>query len=115
MPWDEIRAEISTACHEQFGIPALYYRYSSLPGPVIPASVDVRLHSRHIRTGDLERDGYAEVTEEVERIVFLREQLDAPIARSTVDVNGRYFRLDVQDSRSDETISVWDVTEVSSL
>lgn len=114
MSWADIRNEITAACHEQFAVPATYYEYTSggISAWTLHPDVMVRFHSRHVRDGDLDREGYAEALEDVNRVVFYLADLTfVPKQSDRIDIGGRVFRLDVEDTRSDDTIAVWHVRE----
>lgn len=69
MPFDfsKLKAQVRQTVHKTFGVPALYAD-SATPSPV---DVRVRWHSRIEQVGDLENQGYANVIQGVDRIVFL--------------------------------------------
>ena len=115
MPWADIRQEITAACHEEFGLPATYLENTGvgLRPWVEHENITVRLHSRQIREGDLDRDGFAEFLESLDRIVFTDiENLPfEPKRGDRVAVGSKFYRLETEDSRSDGYISVWDLKE----
>lgn len=69
MPFDfsKAKAQVRQTVHKTFGVPALYSD-SSTPSPV---DVRVRWYSRIEQAGDLESQGYANVIQGIDRIVFL--------------------------------------------
>jgi hypothetical protein len=66
MSWREIRAQARDLVHETFCHPAVY----TAPDGVTTTNVRVRLHSRLQIFGDLDREGYARVLEEVNHVIF---------------------------------------------
>lgn len=66
-----IKARARRAVHAAFSLSATY-QDASLSAPV---PIPVRWHNRLVLLGDYQSDGYANVIEGIERIIFNREQL----------------------------------------
>lgn len=66
MGWNEIRANSRDLVHDMFRRPAVY----TAPDGVTTTNVWVRLHSKMQIFGDLDREGYARMIEEVNHIIF---------------------------------------------
>lgn len=66
MGWEEIRNRSRDLVHATFALSAVY------TDPVTLAQTDckVRLHNKLERFGDLDREGYAKVLEEINQAVF---------------------------------------------
>lgn len=82
-------------------------------GPGVRLSV--RLHSRIVRTGDLDREGFSQTYEDVERIVFLA--LDAKqhnIERQGVvtTAEGQRYRLEIMEPPRDAYTVEWQVVRL---
>lgn len=105
MGWAETRQEARLAVHSEFGVPASYL--SPVPSAE-PVPCTVRFHTRIIRQGDLDREGYAQVVEDINRVIFLRSEVD-PIRRGTVTIDGREFVLEVAEPSEDGLLAVWNV------
>jgi len=102
--WADIRRRARRAVHATFAQAATYTPYGGAPVPVA-----VRLHTRVQRQGDLDPGGYAEVFEDVNRIVFLRSDV-MPAAKGLVRfADGRaYWIVNVLPS-DDGTLAVCEV------
>ncbi len=105
MAWDDIRQEARLAVHREFGVPAVYQSPVSGAEPV-PCTV--RFHTRIARFGDLDREGFAQVVEDINRVIFMRSEVD-PLRRGTVTINGRTFVLEVREPSDDGFLAVWNV------
>lgn len=108
--WDAIKAVSRKVVHQTFRVDALY----TPPGASAALPIKVRHHTREMRFGDLDREGYAEVAEDINRLVFYREEID-PVQHAIVQIksSGNKYRLDLRVRQDDETLAVWDVLSVS--
>lgn len=88
--WATFRAEARAAVHEAFGLPATYLAPGSVGSPL---SLTVRWHASAIRHGDLQSDGYAEVRDPVDRLVFDTLDRDQRVAHR-FDFGGVEYRVD---------------------
>lgn len=98
--WLRQKQEAKLAVHRQFAISATY----TPPGVgASPVSVQVRHHTRIAQFGDLDREGFAQVVEDVNQIVFQLCQV-SPEKRGVVEFeDGRRYRIDtVQPSLDGE-------------
>jgi hypothetical protein len=91
--WNEVRKRARAVVHDAFSLPALF---SSKDGSVIDAPVNVRLHNKLERFGDLDREGYARVIENVNQIVFDSEEVapqEGTLTFSFVDEPALVYRV----------------------
>lgn len=94
--------------HEAFALPATYY---GLDGE--PVTITARVHNKGKRFGDLDRDGFAQVVQNVESLIFLLSEV-SPERNAVVEFDdGQRFILDFQHPRDDDTIVTWDVIRKS--
>lgn len=113
MDWGELRAVTRGIVHGVFAVPATYIPAT---GPSLP--ITVRMHTRSVRLGDLDREGYAEVIEDISRVVLFQAELDAQSIvtsrgrRVKITRTGWEFMLDNRIRQDDETLQVWDVVAV---
>lgn len=105
MTWDDIRNEARLAVHREFGLPAVY-RSPTIGAEPVPCTA--RFHTRIARFGDLDREGYAQVVEDVNRVIFERAEVD-PVRRGTVTLMGREFVLETCEPSDDGRWAVWNV------
>jgi hypothetical protein len=70
--WANVRKKAREVVHGTFSLPAFF---SSKDGTVVDAAINVRLHNKLERFGDLDREGYARVIEHVNQIVFDSEEV----------------------------------------
>lgn len=93
MGWAETRGLARAAVHEAFGLSATYLPPGG--GPTI-TGLTVRWHSRTVRHGDLDREGYAQVQEDVNRIMVNTAEVPDPErgAIITLTDDGRQYRID---------------------
>lgn len=72
--WAEIKTAARQAVHETFKRAAVFTPVST----GIPVDVFARLHPNVKKFGDLDREGYAEVYEDVTRVVFDAAEVPSP-------------------------------------
>lgn len=70
MNWAEIRQSAGIAVHRSFAVPAQHYVSADGSGIGSVVGEGVRLISSEGWTGDLDREGYARVLDDTERLVF---------------------------------------------
>jgi hypothetical protein len=102
--WDDIRQDARLAVHSEFGRAADYLA----PGETVPVACTVRFHTRVVRQGDLDREGYAEVYEDVNRIVFLRSEV-TPVRRAVVTLDAKEYTIDTVEPSDDGLLAVCNV------
>lgn len=124
--WSSIKASTRRAVHDTFKVRALY-QDRTMPQPV---SVSIRWHNKIGIIGQETNQGYAEVIEGVDRIIFNREELAktlystgtglpvTPIKGGTVTLLDDYYNRAVLCLDSREPIvgpvdEVWNVVRVS--
>lgn len=69
----ELKRDSRRAVHDLFKVDATY----TGPGGATPVPLHVRLHNKIVTTGDLQGNGYVEVLEGVDRIIFNIEELQS--------------------------------------
>ncbi len=93
MGWAETRALARSAVHQAFGLAASY-----LPpgGGALITGLTVRWHSRTVRHGDLDREGYAQVQEDVNRIMIDTAEVPCPERGGLITLtdDGRCYRVE---------------------
>lgn len=103
MAWIDIVQQARAVVHETFKRDALYYPSSDVSGSGVPVSV--RLHDSQVMTGDLDREGYSQVYEDVERLVFLTSEVTANNVQRMGYVriidNNQLYRLDLREPSRD--------------
>ena len=81
--------EKEVAIHRHFAVPALYTAPDASP-----VRVHVRHHTRVVQYGDLDREGYAQVVQDVNQIIFLTCEAD-PVKRGVVEFDdGSQYIID---------------------
>lgn len=105
MGWYETRQEARLAVHREFGVPASYQ--SPVSGS-LPVPCTVRFHTRTVNFGDLDREGYARVAEDINRVIFLRSEVE-PVRRGVVTIFAREFTLELAEPSDDGLTAVWNV------
>jgi len=94
MGWADIRSTARSVVHETFGLAATYLP----PGvdPVLVEGLAVRWHTRTVRHGDLDREGYAQVQEDVNRLMIDTAQVADPQRGGIITLtdDGRQYRID---------------------
>lgn len=80
MSWHTDRAAMREDVHGKFSRAARYFA----PGSASYVVCSVRRHDNQARFGDLDRDGYAQVVEEVQRCVFDVTEVPSPEEKGRV-------------------------------
>lgn len=106
MTWADIKAQARQTVHETFSVDA-WYTPRGLPE--MPDPVAVRLHSGDKKIGDLSREGYAEVIEHLESVVFDKLQVTTSYKGSVRFADGRQFILDFKHPDDGSQFVKWDV------
>lgn len=78
------------ALHAEFGLSAVY----TPPGGEAVPDITVRYHTRLVKQGDLDNQGFAEIVENVTKIVFLQSEVPEPAIGGTVVVLGYTFIIE---------------------
>lgn len=106
MSWQEVRTAARDLVHEVFAANANYFA----PGSAVPVPCNVRRHTRTVLQGDLDREGYAQQFEDVDRIVIDTQEVASPARRGRVVMaNGDEFWLEVLERVDDGRYQVWNV------
>lgn len=89
MGWAEIRRAARRVVHSQFVLPAVYSSPDGLS--VVPCMA--RKHNEKKVFGDLDREGFAQVIEDVNQVIFDSLEVE-PQRNGTVDFgNGEVFEI----------------------
>lgn len=110
----QIKHDARRAVHDALAVEAVY----TDPDGVNATTLSVRWHNRINRHGDMDAQGYAEIIENIDRIIFDLEELAAKgvtLAREgTVTLSallgGATFSLDAQEPDSGPIERIWLVT-----
>lgn len=105
MGWQEIRAAARDVVHATFGFPAMYFA----PGSGVGQLVTVRHHTGTWTGGDLDREGYAEQIEDVNRIVIDTEEVTPQHKGRLVLANDDVLYLEVAERQDAGRYQVWNV------
>jgi len=111
MNWLDIKKRARENVHGAFSLPALFRRKSG--GAEISGTA--RLHYKVRKFGDLDREGYGTVVENIDSVVIdNRVFTDAKEGdRVFFPALNRAFKLDVRGESEDDIFVKWEVTEVS--
>ena len=89
MGWAEIRRAARRVVHSTFVLPAVY----SSPDGLIVKPCMARKHNEKKAFGDLDREGFAQVIEDVNQVIFDAFEVE-PQRNGTVDFgNGEVFEI----------------------
>lgn len=105
MGWRDIKASARNVVHSTFADAALYFAPGSLSG----TDVTVRHHTRTEVFGDLDREGYAQQIEDINRIVIDTEEVTAVPKGRVVLPSGDELFLEVMERMDDSRYQVWNV------
>lgn len=124
--WSAIKASTRRAVHDTFKVRALYHD----PRMSEPMPVSVRWHNKIGVIGQETNQGYAEVIEGIDRVIFNREELEKsaiitpdrnpimPMKGGTIQLvdplfNNSVLRLDSREPIVGPVDEVWNVVRVS--
>ena len=113
LPYAQIKERARRLVHQAFAVPATY----TAPGGTVAVPLTVRMHGKIIMGGDIEGEGYATIVENVNKLVFSRDELTA--ANLTLQANGLVilipysysFRLDIKDPDDGPVTERWHVAQ----
>jgi hypothetical protein len=106
MGWPQIKQKARDDVHRTFVWPALFL---TTPTPV---EIGVRVHYRVKQFGDLDREGFATVVEDVNFIILDSRECSAVEGDLiSVPLLNRTFKLAVQHPSEDLIYNKWEVTE----
>jgi hypothetical protein len=92
MSWADIKTLARAEVHENFGLSAQYLAPNG--GPRI-TGITVRWHTKVLRHGDLDREGYPQVMEDVNRIILDSRAVPEPERNGIVSLaDGRAYSID---------------------
>jgi hypothetical protein len=109
--WTDTRRSARQIVHDTFAYKDARYYPQVGVGP--GTQVSVRVHNRVIAQGDLGREGFAQMLDEVERIIFLTTDVDVLDVRKGGAVklsDGRNYRLEVRRPARDDFSVEFEVT-----
>ena len=111
MGWLETKQKARQTVHSTFGLPAQFRPRSG--GAVVDGTA--RLHYKVRTFGDLDREGFATVTEAVDYIIIdTRIFVGADEGdRVFFPQLNRAFKLDVRGEAEDDIFMKWEVSEVA--
>lgn len=90
MSWSTIRAAAKRVVHSTFARDASYT--APTPGAIAVAA-RIRLHTRYLQFGDLDREGYAQVIDDVNEVLVDTGEL-IPAMHGLIDFEGiRQYRI----------------------
>jgi hypothetical protein len=103
--WAEIKAQARDKVHTTFALPATYYA----PGSSTAVPVTVRHHTRTWTGGDLDREGYGQQVEDINRLVFDTGQVTPAYKGKLVTESGDELYLEVLERQDAGRYQVWNV------
>jgi hypothetical protein len=108
--WTEIRAAARSIVQETFGVPAQY----TPPGiGAVPVAVTVRFRSKNLQFGDLIREGYAKVVEDINQIVLQKSEVSTTRLGVVTLANGARYKLDLRVPDDGSDFATWDVEQLT--
>ena len=111
MEWPEVRRAARADVHETFAQTVEY----TPPSGGASLTTTARLHTKYTRIGDLDREGYGQAIEEIERVIWLTEEARRIGARRGGTITDRYgmkWQLAIQDPQRDAFTIEFQVTQV---
>lgn len=109
MGWQEIKALAKDVVHATFKVPATYYA----PGSSTPIDVTVRHHMRTMVFGDLDREGFGQQIEDINRLILDTDEITPAANGKVVLGNGDELYLEVMERQDASRYQVWNVIRKS--
>lgn len=106
MNWADTKRQARLRVHAQFAVSA---EYTPPLAGATPIPCQVRLHNKIARFGDLDREGYAEVVEDINRVIFLQSEVTPARLGLVTLYSGQQFTIDVIEPPTDDTVVVCNV------
>jgi hypothetical protein len=111
MSWADIKASMKRDVHTTFKLSAVY----RAAGSETDVAIAARLHTSQAIIGDLDREGFAQVVQDINRVVFDMAELDTlGITLNRLDrvtfADGRAYDLDVMLETGNLDFQTWQVT-----
>lgn len=104
--WETIKSKARGVVHTTFERPAVYRLGAGADQPCT-----VRLHVGQQLIGDLDREGFAQVMQDINRIKFKLSQVTPRTgAIVTISSTGFKFRLETAEQSDDAEYQLWNVT-----
>ena len=92
MGWAETRAAARDTVHATFGLSASYLAPGGGP---LTSGISVRWHTKTMRHGELDREGYPQVQEDINRIVLDILEVPDPQRNALVTLSdGRIYAIE---------------------
>jgi len=108
MGWSDIKRQARIDIHANFTWPATY----TPPGVgATPLSVSVRRHTKILTEGDIQSLGYAQVVEDVNRVVFLASEVTPEIGGVVTFEDGFSYTVSVVHPYDGEPVIRCDVMQ----
>jgi hypothetical protein len=106
MGWAETRKASRLQVHARFAVSATYT--APISGAV-PVDCKVRVHTKVSRFGDIDREGFAEVVQDLTRVIFLQSEVPEPRMNGVVAVidgplAGKSFTVEIVEPVDDDSI-----------
>jgi hypothetical protein len=109
MNWFAIKAKAQQDVHATFAVPAVY----RAAGTMVDVDITARLHTRQEIIGDLDREGFAQILQDVNRVVLDTAEVAAPTRLSRITFpDGRAFLLEAQLATGNVQHQTWEVVSV---
>lgn len=90
MSWATIRAAAKRVVHDTFAREATY---TEPEAGAVPVAARIRLHTQFLRFGDLDREGYAQVIDDVNQVMVDTGEI-TPRQHGLIDFEGiRIYRI----------------------
>lgn len=107
MNWFATKAKMHQDVHGTFSVPATYRAAGSL----VDVPINARLHTRREVIGDLDREGFTQVVQDVNRVVLdVTEVPNAGRLDRITFFDGRAFLLEVELATGNTAYQTWEVT-----
>lgn len=93
--WSDVKRQARENVHATFSLPATHIK----AGTGVESPVSVRLHNRQAIIGDLDREGFSQQPQEVDRLIFLSSEVALYDVRQKDRVmldDDRVFYLDLR-------------------
>lgn len=109
MGWQEIKQKARDDVHRTFVLPALFTRGMDAAVPC-----NARMHYKVRRFGDMDREGFATVVEDIDYVILDTRELAMIVENDTIEFPGigRLFKLTIREPWEDQTFQKWQVTEI---
>jgi hypothetical protein len=105
--WFEVKSKMQQDVHATFAVPAIY----RAAGTMYNLNITARLHTSQEIIGDLDREGFAQILQDVNRVVLDISEVAAPTRLSTLTFcDGRVYILEALIPTGNAQHQTWQVT-----